>query len=177
MAVNLVGWAGQRAAALLESSFAQFQADRAVVGITRQARRARQAIQDAAASCELGDFTEYAALRRRLSQLEADQSRQRSAARRADALATRGAAAGRHHPGPQRQAGGLAVVLDHGMNGNDIPLPLVLTATPRQAAVGDGLPGAGDAHRPDPDTQLVQRPLGQAPQGSRCHGAQQARRA
>ena len=78
MAVNLVGWAGrQRAAALLESSFAQFQADRAVVGIARQARRARQAIEEAGASCQLGDFTEYAALRRKLSQLEADQSRQR----------------------------------------------------------------------------------------------------
>ena len=38
MAVNLVGWAGRkRAAALLESSFAQFQADRAVVGVARQA--------------------------------------------------------------------------------------------------------------------------------------------
>ena len=33
MAVNLVGQAGlEQAAALLESSFAQFQADRAVVG-------------------------------------------------------------------------------------------------------------------------------------------------
>ena len=42
MAVNLVGQAGlDKAAALLESSFAQFQADRAVVGIARQARRSR----------------------------------------------------------------------------------------------------------------------------------------
>src|ERR1039458_7219422 len=87
MAVNLVGWAGrQRAAALLESSFAQFQADRAVVGIARQARRTREALDDLMPQCELGDFTEYAALRRELSQLEADQSRQRSASRRAEAL-------------------------------------------------------------------------------------------
>ena len=40
MAVNLVGQVGHdRASRLLESSFAQFQADRAVVGIARQARR------------------------------------------------------------------------------------------------------------------------------------------
>ena len=130
MAVNLVGWAGrQRAAALLESSFAQFQADRAVVGIARQARRARQAIEEAGASCQLGDFTEYAALRRKLSQLEADQSRQRSAARRADALRSlEQLRRGDIIRVPSGRRAGVAVVLDHGMNGNDLPLPLVLTA-------------------------------------------------
>ncbi len=47
MAVNLAGQAGlDKAAALLESSFAQFQADRAVVGIARQARRSRAALDD-----------------------------------------------------------------------------------------------------------------------------------
>ena len=130
MAVNLVGWAGrQRAAALLESSFAQFQADRAVVGIARQARRARQAIEEAGASCQLGDFTEYAALRRKLSQLEADQSRQRSAARRADALRSlEQLRRGDIIRVPSGRRAGVAVVLDHGMNGSDLPLPLVLTA-------------------------------------------------
>src|ERR1700726_1483629 len=40
MAVNLTGWAGRaKASALLESSFAQFQADRGVVGLTRQVRK------------------------------------------------------------------------------------------------------------------------------------------
>ena len=40
MAVNLTGRAGRaRAATLLESSFAQFQADRGVVGLTRRLRR------------------------------------------------------------------------------------------------------------------------------------------
>jgi ATP-dependent RNA helicase HelY len=130
MAVNLVGWAGrERAAALLESSFAQFQADRAVVGIARQARRARQAIEDAEASCQLGDFAEYAALRQKLSQLEADQSRQRSAARRADALRSlEQLRRGDIIRVPSGRRAGVAVVLDHGMNGNDLPLPLVLTA-------------------------------------------------
>jgi ATP-dependent RNA helicase HelY len=130
MAVNLVGWAGRkRAAALLESSFAQFQADRAVVGIARQARRARQAIEEAGASCELGDFSEYAGLRRKLSQLEADQSRQRSAARRAAALRSlEQLRRGDIIRVPSGRRAGVAVVLDHGMNGNDLPLPLVLTA-------------------------------------------------
>ena len=41
MAVNLTGQAGRaRAATLLESSFAQFQADRGVVGLARQVRNA-----------------------------------------------------------------------------------------------------------------------------------------
>ena len=63
MAVNLTGWAGRaRAAALLESSFAQFQADRGVVGLTRQVRRNRQAMADLATAmtCDQGDFAEYA---------------------------------------------------------------------------------------------------------------------
>ncbi len=129
MAVNLVGQVGrQRAAALLESSFAQFQADRAVVGIARQARKVRQAIAEAAASCDLGDFAEYAGLRRELSELEGDQARQRSAARRAQARASleqlrRGDII--EVPGGRRA--GVAVVLDPGMKGTEPPMPLVLT--------------------------------------------------
>ena len=47
MAVNLTGWAGRaRASTLLESSFAQFQADRGVIGLTRQVRRNRQAMDE-----------------------------------------------------------------------------------------------------------------------------------
>src|SRR5438105_1968749 len=67
MAVNLTGWAGRaRASALLESSFAQFQADRGVIGLTRQVRRNREAMDELAAamSCEKGDFAEDAQLRR-----------------------------------------------------------------------------------------------------------------
>ena len=53
--------AGQRARELLEPSFAQFQADRAVVGLARQVSRNRQAMADLAASmsCDKGDFAEY----------------------------------------------------------------------------------------------------------------------
>src|SRR6185437_11707377 len=50
MAVNLTGWAGRaRASTLLESSFAQFQADRGVIGLTRQVRKNRQAMDELAA--------------------------------------------------------------------------------------------------------------------------------
>src|SRR5450755_614556 len=87
MAVNLVGQAGLRqAAALLESSFAQFQADRGVAGIIRQARRSRQPLDDLTVTCDRGDFAEYDELRQELSSREGEAARQRSAARRAEAL-------------------------------------------------------------------------------------------
>jgi ATP-dependent RNA helicase HelY len=117
MAVNLVGQAGlERAAALLESSFAQFQADRAVVGIARQAGRSRQALADLAVSCDHGDFAEYARLRQELSELEGSAARQRSAARRSEALQSlqtlrRGDVI--RVPGGRRA--GIAVVLDPGL--------------------------------------------------------------
>jgi ATP-dependent RNA helicase HelY len=89
MAVNLVGQVGrQRAATLLESSFAQFQADRAVVGVARQAQRIRKSLEELDVRCHLGDFDGYLAIRRELSQREGEQARQRSAARRAEALAS-----------------------------------------------------------------------------------------
>ena len=130
MAVNLVGQVGrQRAAVLLESSFAQFQADRAVVGFARQARRIRRDMTELAASCERGDFTEYARLRRELSEREGDQARLRSAARRAEALGS----LGRLRRGdiirvPGGRRAGIAVVLERGPAGAEVPLPLVLTS-------------------------------------------------
>src|SRR6202043_3253412 len=88
MAVNLTGWAGRaRASALLESSFAQFQADRGVVGLGRQIRRNHQVLDELAAkmSCEKGDYAAYAQLRRSLSAREGDLSRARASSRRAEA--------------------------------------------------------------------------------------------
>jgi ATP-dependent RNA helicase HelY len=87
MAVNLTGQFGRaRAAALLESSFAQFQADRAVVGLARQIRRGREELDRIAAgmSCDRGDAAEYARIRVELSEREGRLARQRSAVRRAD---------------------------------------------------------------------------------------------
>ena len=124
MAVNLVGQAGlDRAAALLESSFAQFQADRAVVGIARKARQSREALAELAVSCDRGDFAEYARLRRELSELEGESARDRAAARRAEAL--RSLASLRRGDiirVPAGRRAGVAVVLDPG-DGS----PLVLT--------------------------------------------------
>src|SRR6185503_3118884 len=88
MAVNLVGAVGaERARTLLEESFAQFQADRAVVGLARQVRKNEDALEGyaEAATCHLGDFMEYAALRRALSDRETELARARSASRRAEA--------------------------------------------------------------------------------------------
>ena len=94
MAVNLVGQVGrQRARALLESSFAQFRADRAVVGVARQLRRSRQALDGYkdAMSCDAGDFAGYMSLRRALSDREAEFARSRSASRRPKRNARSGA--------------------------------------------------------------------------------------
>src|SRR5206468_4754772 len=66
MAVNLVGQMGRAASReLLESSFAQFQADRSVVGLARQVQRNTEAMAayTAELTCHLGDFEEYFALR------------------------------------------------------------------------------------------------------------------
>ena len=130
MAVNLVGQVGrERASALLESSFAQFQADRAVVGISRQARRSRQSMDEAAVSCHLGDFAGYLAIRRELSQREGEQARQRSAGRRAEAIRSlRQLRRGDIIRVPGGRRAGMAVVLNPFPLGKDEPLPLVLTA-------------------------------------------------
>ncbi|MBA2558398.1 MAG: DEAD/DEAH box helicase, partial [Propionibacteriales bacterium] len=74
MAVNLVRQVGRNPAReLLESSFAQFQADRAVVGLARQVHKAEVALEGYAdaMTCDRGDFTQYAELRRALSDREA----------------------------------------------------------------------------------------------------------
>ena len=73
MAVNLIEQFGRpRTREILESSFAQFQADRAVVDLARKAASQRQSLAGYAQSmeCHLGDFTEYSELRRELVELE-----------------------------------------------------------------------------------------------------------
>jgi ATP-dependent RNA helicase HelY len=134
MAVNLVGQAGLRqAAALLESSFAQFQADRGVAGIIRQARRSRQALDDLTVTCDRGGFAEYDELRQELSSREGEAARQRSAARRAEALRSlEQLRRGDVIQVPSGRRAGVAVVLDPGIPGRgateNLPMPLVLTA-------------------------------------------------
>ncbi len=132
MAVNLVERVGvAQGRTLLEQSFAQFQADRSVVGLARRIERNEDALAGYAESmaCHLGDFTEYAALRRRISDREKALARQGAAQRwsqagaslqelqRGDVIAVPG---GRHS--------GLAVVLDPDTGRlDDEPRPLVLT--------------------------------------------------
>lgn len=88
MAVNLVAQVGRETAReILETSFAQFQADRAVVGMARAVRKNEEGLEGYAEgmACHLGDFAEYAALRHEIARLEKDGARERSASRRAEA--------------------------------------------------------------------------------------------
>ena len=97
MAVNLIDQFGRaKAREILESSFAQFQADRAVVGLARQVRESEESLAGyaKAMTCDRGDFTEYSAIRRDLSDAEK--------LNRKDATASRGAREAR-----QREIGGL----------------------------------------------------------------------
>jgi len=84
MAVNLIEQFGRpRAREILESSFAQFQADRAVVGLARQVREQEESLAGyaKAMSCDRGDFAEYSGIRRELSDLEKINRRDANASR------------------------------------------------------------------------------------------------
>ncbi|MCC3771983.1 RNA helicase [Streptomyces sp. UNOC14_S4] len=143
MAVNLVSQYGRhRSRELLETSFAQFQADKSVVGISRQVQRNEEGLAGyrEAITCHLGDFEEYARLRRELKDRETEIAKQGAGQRRAAAAA----ALEKLKPGdvihvPTGKYAGLALVLDPGLPAGrtnrhrgfdpyDGPRPLVLTA-------------------------------------------------
>lgn len=131
MSINLIDRMGaDESRALLERSFAQFQADRSVVGLVRGIERnegALRKLRDQLGGAE-GGFLEYISLRERIKQRErqlAQQSRtdRRGAAvsaltalRRGDVVAI-----------PSGRRAGLAVILEPDTTPND-PRPLVLTA-------------------------------------------------
>ena len=179
MAVNLVGQVGRaRAARLLESSFAQFQADRGVVGLARQAAKLREQIAGLAVSCERGDIESYDELRRELGELERDESRQRSAARQAEAMAS----LEKLRPGdiidvPGGRQAGVAVVLQPRRVRRRPPAAAGADREPAgEAAVGGRLPGAGQPDRADQDPAVVQPAVaGRAPR-PRLHRAEPAGR-
>ncbi len=78
MAVNLIEQFGRdRTREILESSFAQFQADRAVVDLARRVREQEKSLAAYAEAmrCHLGDFAQYAGLRRELGDLEKKNAR------------------------------------------------------------------------------------------------------
>lgn len=73
MAVNLIdAFGAHRAREVLEMSFAQFQADRSVVGLAKGLRDREVSLAGYLKSmeCHLGDFTQYAAMRREISDIE-----------------------------------------------------------------------------------------------------------
>jgi ATP-dependent RNA helicase HelY len=135
MAVNLVDQYGRETAReLLEQSFAQFQADKAVVGLARQLRKAEEALDGYAQAgrCELGDFMEYARLRRRISELEKGASRARKADLRDEVIESlRALRKGDVIDVPTGKFAGYAVVIDPGSD-DENPRPYVVTAD-RQA--------------------------------------------
>jgi ATP-dependent RNA helicase HelY len=115
---------------LLESSFAQFQADRAVAGLIKQIRRNDETLRQYAkqTTCHLGDFAEYAALRRELSDRESMLAREGARLRRgAVAASLEKLRRGDVIRIPRGRRAGLAVVLDPGTHPQDDPRPLVVT--------------------------------------------------
>jgi ATP-dependent RNA helicase HelY len=130
MTINLVHRMGpEQAHQLLEQSFAQYQADRSVVGLVRGIERGTGMLHEIEA--ELGGpdapIFEYARLRARISEMERAQSRASRLHRRqaaSDALAAlrRGDIISITHG----RRGGLAVVLESARDSDD-PRPLVLT--------------------------------------------------
>ncbi|MCZ8380767.1 RNA helicase [Mycobacterium sp. CPCC 205372] len=130
MTINLVQHMGpEQAHQLLEQSFAQYQADRSVVGLRRGVERGERLLDEIAA--ELGGrdapMLDYARLRAQISTRERAQSRASRLHRRKavnDALAA--LRRGDIINIAQGRRGGLAVVLEPDRDSDD-PRPLVLT--------------------------------------------------
>ena len=78
MSINLISQFGStRARTSLESSLAQFQADKAVVGLAKQIRKNEIARDDLfnQSKCDQGDFVEYSSMRAAIKKLETDSKR------------------------------------------------------------------------------------------------------
>ena len=133
MAINLVARSGvEKAREVLEMSFAQYQADRAVVSKARRVRDLDTAIAGyrESASCDKGDFLEYAGFKDTISKLEKAAARATTRDRRdASASALRKLRAGavvRIVGGRHR---GLAAVVSP--DRSETPRPLVVTESGR----------------------------------------------
>ena len=162
MAVNLVHQFGrERSRELLEQSFAQFQADKAVVGLARQLRKAEEALEGyaEAATCHLGDFMEYA-------RAAAPDRRRGEGGEPGPEVRPAGRGAGL---ADQAQAGGRdrrtrREVLGPGRGGRSRHVrrqPPPVRRHRRSAgatAGGRRLPDAGRAAHPAPDPEELQRP-------------------
>jgi ATP-dependent RNA helicase HelY len=101
-----------------------------VAGLVKQIRRNEETLRqhEAQLQCHLGDFTDYASLRRRLSEREATLAREGARARRgAVAASLEGLKRGDVIRVPRGRRAGLAVVLDPGAHPHDDPRPLVVS--------------------------------------------------
>ncbi|MGA8112651.1 MAG: DEAD/DEAH box helicase [Actinocatenispora sp.] len=131
MAVNLIEMLGsERSRQLLSRSFAQFQADRSVVGLAHQVRRNEENAAQLAErmTCHLGDFGEYFSVRAAISRREKELGREGSANRRTQAYgALQRLKVGDIIRIPGGRRAGLAVVLDPGTSDMGEPRPVILT--------------------------------------------------
>ena len=138
MTINLVHQMGPaQAHKLLESSFAQYQADRSVVGLVRGIERGERMLEEIAAELADGEaptrdgrespMLDYVRLRLQISERERAQSRASRLQRRKAANDALGALRrGDIITITQGRRGGLAVVLESDRDSDD-PRPLVLT--------------------------------------------------
>lgn len=130
MSINLIDRMGAvESRALLERSFAQFQADRSVVGLTRGIERNEQALgelRDRLGGAD-GEYFEYISLRERLRSRERTLERQKRSDRRGAAVESlTSLRRGDVIAIPVGKRSGLAVVLETDQDRGD-PRPLVLT--------------------------------------------------
>ncbi|KAA9152182.1 DEAD/DEAH box helicase [Amycolatopsis acidicola] len=131
MAINLVAQLGpEQARDLLEQSFAQFQADRSVVGLSRRIDKNKEALRgySEAITADFGEMLEYVELRKKISDREKALSKQNSAARRAStADSLEKLRKGDVIAVPSGRRAGLAVVVDPGLDPVREPRPVVVT--------------------------------------------------
>ncbi|PSS45218.1 RNA helicase [Arthrobacter woluwensis] len=149
MSINLLAQFGRgRSREILESSFAQFQADRSVVDLARQVRSREESLEGYAEAmrCHLGDFEEYARLRQELSSLEGKAAKENKRAARnwmVSSLTRLMPGDVIHLDGERVQ--GYAVVLNADTNAHE-PRPAVLTNDHQLRRIGLGdLQGPVDA--------------------------------
>lgn len=130
MAANLVESVGaERAREVLEMSFAQFQADRGVVGLAKQASEQTAALAGYAdaMACDRGDFTEYIGLRDAVNQREKELARRANVSERTQVVQQlESLRRGDVVEIPSGRRAGLAVVLEVGEMTFEGPRPLVL---------------------------------------------------
>ncbi|MFC4080562.1 DEAD/DEAH box helicase [Amycolatopsis samaneae] len=131
MAVNLVAQVGaEQARELLEQSFAQFQADRSVVGTARRIERNKEALKGYtdAVTGDFDEMLEYVDLRAKISAREKALSRQNTASRRAGTLESlEKLRKGDVIAVPAGRRAGLAVIVDPGLDPIREPRPVVVT--------------------------------------------------